>query len=200
MLGGITLEGHLVPKPNTRDKIIEAADLLFYQRGFEHTSFADVAGSVGISRGNFYHHFKTKDEILSSVIDLRLARTRAMLRDWQAEGRGPAERIGCFIQILIANQAKILLYGCPVGTLVAELAKLDHASQDHANAVFTLFRDWLRAQFEELGQGAEADALAMQLLARSQGVATMATAFRDVEFIEAEVSQMRGWVQALAAA
>ena len=45
-----------------------------------------------------------------------------------------------------------------------------------------------------------ADALAMQLLARSQGVATMATAYRDAEFIQAEVSQMRGWVQALAAA
>jgi len=190
----------MVSKPSTRDKIVEVADLLFYQRGFEHTSFADIAGSVGISRGNFYHHFKTKDEILSEVIDLRLAKTRAMLRDWQAEGQGPAERIGCFIQILIANQAKILMYGCPVGTLVSELAKLEHASQDHANAVFTLFRDWLHTQFSQLGQGARADALAMQLLARSQGVATMATAFRDAEFIEAEVSQMKDWVQSLAVA
>ena len=187
-------------KPSTRDKIVEAADLHFYQRGFEHTSFADIAGSVGISRGNFYHHFKTKDEILTAVIDLRLTTTRAILRDWQTEGQSPTERIGCFIQILIANQAKILMYGCPVGTLVSELAKLEHASQDHANAVFTLFRDWLHTQFTQLGQGARADALAMQLLARSQGVATMATAFRDAEFIETEVSQMKDWVQSLAAA
>ena len=33
---------------------IRAADELFYKQGFEHTSFADVAEAVGISRGNFY--------------------------------------------------------------------------------------------------------------------------------------------------
>ena len=52
----------------TREHIVRAADELFYKQGFEHTSFADVAHAVGISRGNFYYHFKTKDEILAAVI------------------------------------------------------------------------------------------------------------------------------------
>lgn len=43
------------PKPSTRQEIVEKADLLFYQRGFENTSFADIADAVGISRGNFYY-------------------------------------------------------------------------------------------------------------------------------------------------
>ena len=47
------------PKPSTRQDIVEKADLLFYQHGFENTSFADIADAVGISRGNFYYHFKT---------------------------------------------------------------------------------------------------------------------------------------------
>lgn len=191
------LKGHEVPRPNTRDRIVDAADLLFYQTGFEHTSFAEIAAVVGVSRGNFYHHFKTKDEILTAVIDLRLNKTRTMLRDWQAEGQGPAERIGCFIQILITNQSKIVLHGCPVGTLVSELAKLDHAAHDHANALFTLFRDWLREQFLQLGRKEDADVLAMRLLAQSQGVASLASAFRDAEFIKAEVHQMRAWLQSV---
>ncbi|WP_254695016.1 TetR/AcrR family transcriptional regulator [Leisingera sp. NJS201] len=153
----------------TRDRIAEAADQLFYERGFEATSFADIAAAVGISRGNFYYHFKAKDEILEAVIARRMASTRTMLKDWQAEVSSPGQRIACFIRILIANQAKITLYGCPVGTLVAELGKLDHAARDQANAIFTLFRDWLRRQFEELGCGEAADALAMHLLARCQG-------------------------------
>jgi AcrR family transcriptional regulator len=37
----------------TREYIIEAADQLFYQRGYEHTSFSDIADAVQISRGNF---------------------------------------------------------------------------------------------------------------------------------------------------
>ena len=34
------------PKPSTRQEIVEKADLLFYQRGFENTSFADIALSL----------------------------------------------------------------------------------------------------------------------------------------------------------
>ena len=43
---------------STRELIVEKADTLFYEGGFEATSFADIAAAVGISRGNFYHHFK----------------------------------------------------------------------------------------------------------------------------------------------
>ena len=68
---------------NTRTKIIEAADTLFYQRGFEYRSFADLADMVQISRGNFYHHFRTKDEILAAVIAIRAEITRAMLQKWE---------------------------------------------------------------------------------------------------------------------
>jgi TetR/AcrR family transcriptional repressor of nem operon len=178
----------------TRDHIVEAADRLFYQQGYEHTSFADIAGAVKISRGNFYYHFKSKDEILDAVITQRLENTGKMLEQWEEEGATPADRIRCFIRILIANRAKIMLYGCPVGTLSTELAKLNHVSQERANALFTLFRAWLRRQFTLLGRESDADALAMHLLARSQGVASLANAFRDQDFIEKEVKQMCDWV------
>jgi AcrR family transcriptional regulator len=180
----------------TREQIIEAADRLFYQQGFDRTSFADIAAAVGISRGNFYYHFKTKDEILDAVIALRLANTRKMLEAWEAEGGDPAGRVRCFIRILIMNRAKIMLYGCPVGTLCGELAKLDHVAQSEANKLFTLFRDWLARQFAALGREAEADALALHLLARSQGVATLANAFRDEDFIRREVEDMTRWLNA----
>lgn len=181
----------------TRDHIIEAADQLFYQQGYEHTSFSDIADAVQISRGNFYYHFKTKDEILDAVIEARLANTRKMLKQWEIAGKKPADRIRSFIHILSANRAKIKRYGCPVGTLCSELAKLHHASQAEANKLFTLFRTWLRRQFTLLGRQADADALAMHLLARSQGVATLANAFHDEKFIEQEVKQMYDWLNSI---
>jgi hypothetical protein len=78
--------------------------------------------------------------------------------------------------------------------LCGELAKLDHVAQGEATKVFGLFRTWLRRQFALLGR-ADADALAMHLLARSQGVATLATAFRDEVFIRHEVAQMVDWLR-----
>jgi TetR/AcrR family transcriptional repressor of nem operon len=182
----------------TRDHIVEAADQLFYRQGYEHTSFAHIAGAVQISRGNFYYHFKSKDEILDAVIRERLANTRAMLEQWEVEGKEPADRIRSFIHILIANRADIKRFGCPVGTLSTELAKLNHASRAEANMLFKLFRSWLRRQFTLLGRNEDADDLAMHLLALSQGVATMATAFHDEKFIAREVKQMCDWLKSCA--
>jgi TetR/AcrR family transcriptional repressor of nem operon len=184
-----------VPAPSTtRDHIVEAADQLFYRQGYEHTSFADIADAVRISRGNFYYHFKSKDEILDAVIAARLANTQAVLERWEIEGETPVDRIRSFINILIANRLDIKRFGCPIGTLTTELAKLSHPSQDEANRLFTLFRTWLRRQFTLLGRKTDADALAMHLLARSQGVATLAAAFHDEKFIRQEVRQMNAWL------
>jgi len=179
----------------TREQIIEAADDLFYRQGFEHTSFQDIADAVEISRGNFYYHFRTKDEILDAVINARIASTQAMLGRWRIEGDTPAARIESFINILMGNRAKIKQYGCPVGTLCTELAKLAHPARAEANRLFTIFRTWLARQFQLLGLEAEADRLAMHLLARSQGVATLANAFHDERFIRQEVADMRAWLR-----
>lgn len=180
----------------TREQIIEAADRLFYRQGYEHTSFAAIAEAVQISRGNFYYHFKTKDDILAAVIDARLAERRRMLERWEAEEPTPSGRIRKYIEIPLTNRADVQMYGCPVGTLTTELAKLNHASFAEANSVFTLFRTWLREQFTLLGHEAEADALALHVIAFSQGVATLANAFRDEGFIWREVKQMSDWLTA----
>jgi AcrR family transcriptional regulator len=179
----------------TRRQIVEAADRLFYERGFDATSFADIAAEVKLSRGNFYYHFRTKDEILSAVIGLRLANTKAMLDAWELDAASPADRIRRFIHILITNRAKIMSHGCPVGTLSTELAKLDHVAKDDAVKLFNLFRDWFARQFTALGRKADADALALHILARSQGVATLAAALCDEGFIRREVAGMNAWLE-----
>ena len=190
---------------STRAEIVAAADDLFYRQGYAHTSFADIASVVEISRGNFYHHFKSKDEILDAVIAARIADTERMLARWERAAEGPAAKgsaakgsadcIRSFIRMLVANRSDIKRFGCPVGTLSAELAKLAHPSQPGANQLFTLLRTWLAQHFAALGRGADADALALHLLARSQGVASLANAFHDETFIRREVRLMEEWLE-----
>ncbi len=179
---------------DTRQQIVEAADRLFYEGGFEATAFADIAATIGISRGNFYYHFKTKDEILDAVIAQRVERTRMLLAAWQRAGNTPLDHLRSFAGMLITNRAKIMLYGCPVGTLSAELAKLDHAALDRAAGIFSLFREWLADRFAALGRASDADTLAMHLLMRSQGIATLAAAFRDEAFIRREFAAINMWI------
>ncbi|MBV1909635.1 MAG: TetR/AcrR family transcriptional regulator [Kangiellaceae bacterium] len=184
-------------KITTGVRIVEKADILFYQQGFEHTSFAQIAAVVRISRGNFYYHFKTKDELLDAVIRLRLSNTQQMLDDWEAEGNETIDRIRCFVRILVSNQRDIQHFGCPVGTLTAELSKLNHPLEKHANKVFTLFHGWLKHQFLSLGRD-DADQLAMHLIALSQGVATLANAFKDEKFIRNEEKRINEWLDEFA--
>ena len=183
-------------KHTTRALIEERADTLFYEQGFEATSFADIANAVGISRGNFYHHFKSKDDILDAVITRRMVATRAMLDDWEADA-SPEMRIISFIQILVTNRAKIMSFGCPVGTLNSELTKLGHMAHGRAAAIFSLFRDWLTSQFIALGHDSDAETLALHLLGRSQGVAVLASTYRDEGFLKSEVALMESWLHGL---
>ncbi|MEU8238298.1 TetR/AcrR family transcriptional regulator [Actinoplanes missouriensis] len=178
----------------TRAQIVAAADRLFYEQGFEHASFTAIAEAVGLSRGNFYYHFRRKDEILSAVIESRLENTRAMLRQWEDEAAEPDARIRRFIRIVVTNGPDIRDFGCPVGTLTAEMAKLRHPARPRAAALFTLFRDWLRDQFAALGHHREADAMALHVLAFSQGVAALSNAFGDEDFVRREVERLEGWL------
>jgi AcrR family transcriptional regulator len=183
-------------QPKTRERIEEKADDLFYENGFEATSFADIAEAVGISRGNFYHHFRSKDDILDAVISRRLDRTKRMLEEWEADAL-PKARISSFIRILLTNQTKIMAFGCPVGTLTTELAKLDHVAHDRAADIFTMFRDWLTDQFLALGCGNKSGSLALHLLGRSQGIAVMASTYRDKNFLASEVACLEKWLDTL---
>lgn len=183
----------------TRNQIISAADTLFYQQGYAHTSFAHIADAVKISRGNFYYHFRTKDEILEAVIAQRMDATKQMLKCWEQESEDPRERIKCYMRIVISNWDKIRHFGCPVGTLSLELSKLSHASQEQARAIFSIFRHWLTGNFRALDCGRESDALAMTVLAWSQGVATLGNSFQDEKFVRREVRRMCQWLDAMAA-
>jgi TetR/AcrR family transcriptional regulator, transcriptional repressor for nem operon len=179
---------------STREQIVAAADRLFYEHGFGHTSFTAIADAVGISRGNFYYHFRSKDEILAAVIEFRVESTRGMLREWDTAATDPVERIRRFIRIVLTNGADIRDFGCPVGTLTAELAKLRHPSRPEATALFTLFRRWLAEQFTALGHASTADEKALHVLAFSQGVATLANAFGDEDFVRREVDRLDDWL------
>lgn len=178
----------------TREQIIDTANRLFYERGYESTSFASIAEAVGISRGNFYYHFKTKDEILEAVIQARLTNTREMLSCWQESSPTPLERIRRFVQIVITNREDIENYGCPVGTLTNELAKLEHPARVQAVGILDAFRTWLREQFEALGRPEEADDLALHVLMFSQGIATLSNAFGERDYVQREVDRLDAWL------
>ena len=65
--------------------------------------------------------------------------------------------------------------------------------------IFRLFQRWLTVQFEALGH-ADAKTMAAHLLARTQGVAVLASAFHDEDFLRRETVELIDWLDAIAPA
>ena len=97
--------------------------------------------------------------------------------------------------MLVANQEQLRQFGCPVGTLSTELAKLAHPASGPAAGIMGVFRDWLVRQFSEAGRAEEADDLAMHVLVWSQGVSTLYATFKDDRLLEREIASITAWLQ-----
>ena len=57
-------------KDNLRQKIMDAAWELFYEKGYENTTVNDIIKRAGTSKGGFYYYFKAKDELLNSLYSI----------------------------------------------------------------------------------------------------------------------------------
>lgn len=51
-----------------RTELLDTAQDLFYQKGYENTSVADIIHAVGIAKGTFYHYFKSKEDLLDQIV------------------------------------------------------------------------------------------------------------------------------------
>ncbi len=181
-----------------RNKIVSTADDLFYRQGFHHTSFADISKAVGISRGNFYYHFKTKDDILAAVLKERQAAIAQMLAQWSTELPEPRERLLAFVNMIALSQESIIQYGCPIGTTCSELIKLKNINYNDATGIIVLFREWLVEQIKLLGyKHTKADQHAMHILTCTQGISVIGLAFKDADYIVREVDDLKQWLQQL---
>jgi AcrR family transcriptional regulator len=97
-----------------RDRILEEAVKLFYERGFSGTTLDDIAGKLGVTKPFIYTHFRSKCELLDAVcrptIEMSLD---AISNAAQREGRA-ADRlfdgIVNFTKVVLQRQGNIAVY------------------------------------------------------------------------------------------
>lgn len=182
-----------------RQRIVEAADHLFYSRGYNQTSFSDISEQTGIPRGNFYYYFKTKEDILQAVIDARIDEYRQLLAECDRATDDPAARLQQFAQVPLMQEDKVLKYGCPVGTLGSELIKDQDQEilQDRLTAVFDVLLDWCITQFKALGFEHKAHDYGMDLLAKLQGISMLSNIYSDRQFLHRSTQDVQQWLKQL---
>jgi len=177
-----------------REQIIIAADQLFYQKGYNLTSFSDIANASKVPRGNLNYHFSTKSEVLVAVIQYRVTEMKKMLAAWESEYKTPLECLQRYAQIVSNVKKEVVHYGCPMGTLNSELGKVQHELQDVTKKQFEVFEQWIKKQFQLMGCNKNAAELTMHLMVWTQGVATMAYIHQDTKLINREAKSIVSWL------
>jgi len=182
---------------DSRERLLHAAETTTYHYGFGQAALADIAEEARVPLGNVYYYFKSKNAIGEAVIELRSARFRQLLQEFDQAHADPRERLCAFVQVKIKNREELARHGCPVGTLCTELQKLGTPAAERSRVLFAAALDWMEAQFLAIGKGQESRSLAIHLLSATQGVSVLAHTFRDPALIDAEAARLQDWLRAL---
>lgn len=184
----------------TRDQILDAATRLIHLQGYHSTSLDDVLRKSGVGKGNFYYHFKSKEELGYAIIDrVTQAFVRRTLEPAFADTSGdPIAQIHAFLDRVLDNQRqRNCVGGCPIGNLASELSDVHEGFRRQLAGVFAA---WRAKIMEALSRGqlagrvredVEPSALAQFLVASLEGAILLTKVSKDIRIMERCVEQLK---------
>jgi len=167
----------------TKARIIAVAAELMYERGVVTTSVDDILAAAGVGKSQFYHYFSTKTELVAAVLRHQLHR---VLRDQRRFDVATWDGIqGWLSSLVVQLEQRGFSHGCPLGSIVAEVAELDERLRTVAAEAFSQWETELAAGLQALQAGdqlradADPEALAEEVLASIQGGYLLAMTKRE---------------------
>ena len=103
------------------DKLLDAAIVRVRHRGFAGASVEDICQAAGVSKGAFFHHFRSKDDLAAAAAQRFNARARAQFSDRLQSLDDPRARLLAYLRlrrdIIVGEPGD---FGCYLGTIVQE--------------------------------------------------------------------------------
>jgi AcrR family transcriptional regulator len=143
------------PAPSPAERILAAADRLFYRQGIRAIGVDTVAAEAGVSKRTLYNHYPSKDALIEAYLFARFQPLPASDLPAREQILGAFDRIE---RICGRDDFR----GCPYVNAVAELGEPRHPARRIAVQFKEQRRLWFRALLERL-RVADPDALASQL-------------------------------------
>lgn len=185
---------------SAKEQILEAATRLMKVRGYHRTALEDVLRESGTGKGNFYHYFRSKEELGYAILDrlLRDFTERTLDPIFRNPNRPPIEQVEAFLGAIVAAQrARKCMGGCPMANLATELADFHEGFRQRLLEIFDLWRGRLaealaRAQAEGmLAAEADPDGLARFLVAGLEGAILLTKVQKDIGVMESCIAELR---------
>ena len=187
------------PSP-VKEQILEVATRLMAVRGYHRTSLDDVLRESGAGKGNFYHYFRSKEDLGYAILDRLLERfeARTLAPIFEDHAREPLAQVEAVLgEVLATQRARNCIGGCPMGNLATELADAHEGFRRRLADGFERWRQYLaaalsRAQAEgTLAPDVDAEALARFLVAGIEGAILLTKVQKDIRVMEHCVAELR---------
>ncbi|MFC7526674.1 TetR/AcrR family transcriptional regulator [Parapedobacter sp. GCM10030251] len=136
----------------TRLAILQKAFELIYVKGYQTTSIDDIIATTKVTKGAFYYHFKTKDEMGLAIINeiLKPTLTSSFIEPLQNE-QNPLDAIyNLMDNLLMKNEFLKVEYGCPASNFTQEMTPWN---ADFHNALNELTKTWIKVMTASIEQG-----------------------------------------------
>jgi TetR/AcrR family transcriptional repressor of nem operon len=184
----------MTPPHETKRKLLDTAEKLFYARSFEDVGVQEICQRAGVKKGSFYHFFPSKRELTLAVLETSWKRVREnVVAKAFARDLPPLQRI----QRLLDAQYRLhksvkdetgQVLGCPYGNLAGELSSQDELIRERLKGIFGDLEAPIQQALEEAVAAGDLDELdtratASAMLAYLEGLTLMAKTRNDPEVI-----------------
>ncbi len=190
----------------TRKRILRAATDLFLERGYGASGMAEILGRANANSGSFYYFFRSKEDLLSAVLDRYQKILYPVLLEpiWKTT-KDPIERIfrllGKYRELIRDSECS---YGCPIGRLALEIGAGQAAIHRKVAANFDAWKAAVEQCLKEAksrGQfpkTADCKRLACLVLSVMEGGVMQSRSYGSVRPFDLSVEELRHYFSILA--
>ncbi|SEW16379.1 transcriptional regulator, TetR family [Chryseobacterium wanjuense] len=156
----------------TRLTILQKAFELIYENGYQTTSVDEIIATTQVTKGAFYYHFKTKDEMgLAIIRELMIPNFKNTFIEPFQDSVNPLDTIyNLMYNLLMENEALKVEYGCPASNFTQEMAPWNI---DFTKALNELSLQWEKAMIDAIEKGRKNGVIKSSVNAKEVAVFTL---------------------------
>jgi AcrR family transcriptional regulator len=171
-----------------RDRLIDTAADLFYDRGLPNVGINEVTERAGVARMTLYNNFDSKEALALAAFERQAEARRALIEKRLERARTASDAVKAMFDVSEQFATKSSFRGCPF----INVAVQDPQLRGPMHALVRAHKDWIRAKFRDIAARAghrKPETAAQQLLALLDGASVEA-------FIQGSVEPIRASKQA----
>ena len=129
----------------TSERILDVAQSLVVAGGYNGFSYSDISAAIGIKKASIHHHFPTKAELVSALVDRYRQQTEVGLKFLQEQSSSPAKQLQSYLDYWQTCLRDASLPFCVCAMLAGEMQMLPEEVAVRVRGHFQSLAGWLTA-------------------------------------------------------